>query len=887
MKKRALIIDGNSIVNRAFYGIKGMATPEGFPTNALYGFLNIYHSVSEELKPDYVAVAFDLKGPTFRHDDFSDYKAGRKGMPDELAMQLPVLKDILSALGVAQIALQGYEADDLLGTAAKFLSDKEVETYLLTGDKDALQLVDDRVFVYYHGTKNKIIYNAAKVKEDIGVYPARVTDLKGLMGDSSDNIPGIPKVGKVTANKLLAQFDGVEDLITRSAEIENVRIRNLVIEYADQALLSKKLATIIRDVPVQLSLDDFALDGADVDVLVGLFQTYKLHSFLQRLSATHGDQMNRAEGEGLQFIEIEDEDLCLQFFDNFDFSAPIYVFTLYDKVNLVDDALSYIALADAAGNAAVFYDGAIKYCLSYLKVVAAEQKIQLIGHALKRELLILKRYGIENVEALFDLRIAMYLIDANRRSYALEDLTLDFLGRSIASEEQLLGKGAKRIAVSAATQGECLDYVKAALNSIVALYAPISDRLTELNLTTLFDDIEMPLVEVLANMEYLGFNVNLAELDVLDAEISDLIARIQAEIYEIAGHSFNINSPKQLGVVLFEELRLYVVKKTKTGYSTSHDVLLKLFDDHEIIPKIIDYRTYTKLKSTYVDGLRAVVNPKTGRIHSSLNQTVAATGRLSSTEPNLQNIPVKLELGRRFRKVFVASAGNRLVDADYSQIELRILADMSDDPMLKRAYTEEIDIHALTASQVFEVPLDEVTPLLRSRAKAVNFGIIYGMSDYGLSENLHIDRKTAKNYIDNYFKKYPNVKSFMKQTIEQCKEMGYSETLFGRKRFIPEIKNKNYNIRQYGERMAMNTPIQGTAADIIKLAMVKVYRQLKAENLKSELILQIHDELIIDTVPDELERVEELLRRCMREAAALSVPLVVDMQSGESWYDAK
>ncbi len=887
MAKRALIIDGNSIINRAFYGIRGMATPDGFPTNALYGFLSIYHSIGEEIKPDYVAVAFDLKGPTFRHGEFGDYKAGRKGMPDELAMQLPVLKDILAAMGVKQMSLQGYEADDLLGTAAKYLSSNDIETYLLTGDKDALQLVDEKVFVYYHGTKNKVVYTPEKVKEDMGVYPERVVDLKGLMGDSSDNIPGIPKVGKVTANKLLAQFDGVEDLIARSAEIENARIRNLVVEYADQAMLSKKLATIIRDVPVELSLDDFALSGADVDALVALFQTYKLHSFLQRLSATHGDQMNKAAGEALQFVEIDDEQLCLQFFDDFDFGKPIYAYTLYDKVNLVDDALSYIALADAAGHAAAFYGAGIKYCLSYLKAVAAEQKLALIGHGLKRELLILKRYGIENVSALFDLRIAMYLIDANRRSYALSDLTLDFLGSSIGDEEQLLGRGAKRIAVDAAAQQDCLDYVKGALDSIVALYAPIADRLKELELTALFDDIEMPLVEVLANMEYLGFNVNLAELDVLDEEISELIAKIQAEIYEIAGHAFNINSPKQLGVVLFEELGLYVVKKTKTGYSTSHDVLLKLYDDHAIIPKIIDYRTYTKLKSTYVDGLRVVVNPKTGRIHSSLNQTVAATGRLSSTEPNLQNIPVKLELGRRFRKVFVASAGNALVDADYSQIELRILADMSDDPMLKKAYTEEIDIHALTASQVFEVPLAAVTPLLRSRAKAVNFGIIYGMSDYGLSENLHIDRKTAKNYIDNYFKKYPNVKSFMKQTIERCKEAGYSETLFGRKRFIPEIKNKNYNIRQYGERMAMNTPIQGTAADIIKLAMVKVYRQLKAENLKSELILQIHDELIIDAVPEELERVEKLLRTCMREAAQLSVPLVVDMQTGESWYDAK
>ncbi len=887
MKKTALIIDGNSIINRAFYGIKGMATPEGFPTNALYGFLSIYHSVSQELKPDYVAVAFDLKGPTFRHDDFAEYKAGRKGMPDELAMQLPVLKEILDAMGIKRMALQGYEADDLLGTAARFLSKQAIDTYLLTGDKDALQLVDDKVSVYYHGTKNKRIYRPQDVKDDLGVFPNRVVDLKGLMGDSSDNIPGIPKVGKVTANKLLEQFDSIDDLIKNVEQIANQRIRNLVVEYADQAVLSRKLATIICDVPVDLSLDDFTLDSADIEALVALYQSYKLHSFLQRLSIEQGAELSAEPTEQLACIEITEEQDCLQFFETFDFSKTVRIFTLYDKVDLVDDTLSYIGLADQAGRAALFYDGAVKYCLSYLKSVSAAAEIQLSGHDLKRDLLILRRYGIVNVKPVFDLQIAMYLVDANRRSYALSDLTLDFLGSAIPTEEQLLGKGAKRITVLAAETAACLKYMAAALNSIIALEKPIGDRLSELQLNALFDDIEMPLVTVLANMEYLGFNVDLDELAILDDELITLINDIQAEIYQLAGHQFNINSPKQLGVVLFEELGLYVVKKTKTGYSTSHDVLLKLLDDHPIISKIIDYRTYSKLKSTYVDGLRAVVNPKTGRVHSNLNQTVAATGRLSSTEPNLQNIPVKLELGRRFRKVFVASKGRTLVDADYSQIELRILADMSDDPMLKKAYTENIDIHALTASQVFDTALADVTALLRSRAKAVNFGIIYGMSDYGLSENLQIDRKTAQQYIDNYFAKYPNVKSFMSGTIEQCKETGYAETLFGRKRFIPEIKNKNYNIRQYGERMAMNTPIQGTAADIIKLAMVRVYQALKEAGLNSQLILQVHDELIIDTLPEELEAVKQLLRKCMRDAADLSVPLVVDMQVGDSWYDAK
>ncbi|MCK8060611.1 MULTISPECIES: DNA polymerase I [unclassified Fusibacter] len=887
MQKRALIIDGNSIINRAFFGIRNMATPDGFPTNALYGFLSIYQSVSAEIKPSYVAVAFDLKGPTFRHKTFEAYKAGRKGMPDELRMQMPVLKEILKAMGIEILELQGFEADDLLGTASKFLGEHGVHSYVLTGDKDALQLVDETTSVYYHGTKNKVIYNPMLVEEDMGVPPNRVIDLKGLMGDSSDNIPGIPKVGKVTANKLLEEFGTVENLIKNSSEIKNARIKGLVEEHAELAVLSKKLATIVREVPVEMDLSEFEIAEPNMTELVALFQKYSLHSFLQKLGVEHAQEISHVTEAEDAFSVAQTADEIDSFFKQININEELYLSILYDKVTLVNDEISYIGIARKDGEGILVHGDLVNDVVFALNSLALSGTIKLAGHDIKNEMLILRRYGINNIKPVFDAQIAMYLVDANRKSYELNDLTLDLLGKSMATQEDVLGKGVKKVTFKEADSEKALSFINEKLKAVKVIHEILLDRMQELELIKLFDEVEMPLVEVLVDMEYVGFNIKPEVLDVLDVELNELIANLQSEIYEAAGTEFNINSPKQLGVILFETLGLPPIKKTKTGYSTSHDVLVELITKHNIIEKIIDYRTYAKLKSTYIDGLRAVINPITGRIHSSLNQTVAATGRLSSTEPNLQNIPIRLEMGRELRKVFIASQGNVLVDADYSQIELRVLAHMSNDPMLKKAYTENIDIHALTASQVFETPLDEVTPDLRSRAKEVNFGIVYGMSDFGLSETLKITRKTAKEYIENYFAKYPNVKGYMNECKEFCSKTGYSETILGRKRFIPEIKNKNFNIRQYGERMAMNTPIQGSAADIIKLAMIKVYNALKESGLKSQLILQVHDELIIDTKKDEIEKVEALLEKCMLEAVELSVPLSIDMHTGDSWFDAK
>ncbi len=903
MTQRALIIDGNSIINRAFFGIKGMATPDGFPTNAVYGFLSIFQSIQAEIKPDYIAVAFDLKGPTFRHLDFVDYKAGRKGMPDELAQQMPVVKEILRAMGIVILELQGFEADDLIGTTARFFATKDVDSFILTGDKDALQLVDQKTYVYYHGTKNKTIYTPELVKEDLGVYPDRVTDLKGLMGDSSDNIPGVPSIGKVTANKLLEVFDTVENLIANASQITNARQKDLIETHAAQAVMSKRLATIETQVPVDFDMAELALTPQDTEQLVTLFQKYHLHSFLQKLDQGEQKVIEQVAAHSLSFPIVTNMGEVTAFLTEAVLSKPLVFQALYQKKTVVQDPILYLGLLTTpdsqtdektsqaiTNNLGLLIPPAFIFeAINCLKAHGDKGgSLAIKGHDIKNAVLALKGYGLEQVHPVFDSKIAMYLLDANRKSYDLGDLTLDVLGLAVTSEDDLLGKGAKRKELETIEEDAVLAYLGQMLEAHLALEPILLERMAALEVQNLFDTVEMPLVRVLAHMEYDGFKVDLDVLETIDVSVTEAITKLEASIYEAAGQTFNINSPKQLGTILFEELALPTDKKTKTGYSTGHEVLVKLAPLHPIVDQIIEYRMYTKIKSTYIDGLRAVLNPITGRVHSSLNQTVAATGRLSSTEPNLQNIPIRLAIGRELRKVFVAKDDDhKLVDADYSQIELRILAHMSNDPMLKKAYTEDIDIHALTASQVFHVPLSEMTPQIRNSAKEVNFGIVYGMSDFGLADTLKITRKEAKHYIESYFASYPNVKSFMNSCKDDAAATGYSETLLGRKRFIPEIKNKNFNIRQYGERMAMNTPIQGTAADIMKVAMIKVFDALETAGLKSRLILQVHDEVIVDTHKDEVEAVMALVEKAMTSAIELTVPLKVDAHVGHSWFDAK
>lgn len=884
MTKRLVLIDGNSLMNRAFYAIPELTNEAGVHTNAVYGFINMLFKLLEDQTPGYIAVSFDLKGPTFRHEDYEDYKGTRKGMPDELAEQMPIVKEVLDALGISRLELQGFEADDLIGTVAKTAGAEGFEVMVVSGDKDLFQLVDDRITVLYtkRGISNLAVYDREAVKEDFGVYPERVTDFKGLSGDSSDNIPGIPGVGPKTALKFLDAFESVEEIVQRADEIDNKRHRNLVKEHAQQALVSKRLATIKVDVPLAFSFDDFAMGTLDVENSVDLFVRYGFKSLIPRLKNQADEEevtehpeteTKHVTGDNLEvFVEKLREKGC-------------YLKTVRDPDHLRDDR--GVAIAFSIDEETYFYPVPEEGPHREILELMADERVEKRCLEAKQDHLFFRRYGTILRGVVFDLYIAAYLIDPARRSYALSDLAIESLGLSIVSEETLRGKGKGQKSYGELDGDDLAAFLAGELAVGRRLAETYEKTLKDQEQWSLYSEVELPLVSILAEIEWEGFNVNPEILERIGQELDEKIEKIEKTIYDEAGETFNINSPKQLGEILFERLGLPPIKKTKTGYSTAHAVLEKLQDKHPIISSIIDYRTYAKLKSTYIDGLFSVINPETGRIHTSLNQTVTVTGRLSSTEPNLQNIPIRLEEGREIRKVFIAGEGRKLVGADYSQIELRVLAHMSGDGELIRAFNEGVDIHTLTASQVFGVSLDEVTSLQRSRAKEVNFGISYGMSDYGLSQNLGITRKEAAEYIDAYFEKYPKVRVFMDRQIEMCKEEGFVKTLLNRRRYIPEINSKNFNLRASGERNAMNTPIQGSAADIIKLAMIRVAEALEREGLAAKLILQVHDELIIDAPEGEVEAVKELLVREMQGAYDLAVTMQVDVGVGDSWYEAK
>ncbi|MBN2899597.1 MAG: DNA polymerase I [Clostridia bacterium] len=894
MKEKIIIIDGNSLVNRAFYAMPAsLKALDGTPINGVFGFLRMLNKVINDYKPTYISVAFDMKGPTFRHKQYDDYKGTRAGMPDDLAVQMPILKEMLDLLQIHRMELQGYEADDLIGTVAKNCSANGIEVVIITGDKDALQLVDDNISVHItkKGISEIVPYTDDLVFEEFGISPHQIIDFKGLSGDTSDNIPGIPKVGPKTATKLLQQLKTVEDVIERSDEIDNKRLRGLVEEYAEQAILSKQLATIMIDVPVEINMEAMKLGAPDPVALEEGFMRYNFKNLINDFMPKEADGTVTIAGEAVDAdFEMKTATALSDIDDLYKLCADtgkVVYHLLYDKDNVrrMEPLYGFFTCCGKKGLAVPFRE--IEGGLQALKALFEDEFIKKDGYETKRDYIVLRNAGIALNGLEFDGYIASYLVHPDWKNYSVADAVAEYFNKRILTREDLLGKGVKEKRFDETDRGAVLAYGKTHIKSIYDMTEILVKRLAEEGLEKLYKEIEMPLIEVLADIEYDGFNVDTAVLETLDSELVEKIDSLEKEIYHFTKEPFNIKSPKQLGVVLFEELALPTDKKTKTGYSTSHDVLLKLRSKHPIIDLIIEYRAYTKLKSTYIDGLLAVINPDTGRIHTSLNQTVAVTGRLSSTEPNLQNIPIRLPLGREIRKIFVPSEGCQLVDADYSQIELRILAHMSEDENLKRAFIEKIDVHAMTASQVFDLPLEQVTSLERSRAKEVNFGIVYGMSDYGLSENLNITRAEAKKYIEQYFEKYSSVKRFMDDTIEQCRKEGYVTTLFDRKRNIPEINHKNFNLRSFAERTAMNTPIQGTAADIMKIAMIKVHQELKAGHYKSRLILQVHDELIVDTVADELEAVKKIVEHNMEEAVKLSVPLKVDLNVGASWYDTK
>jgi len=880
-----MIIDGNSLMNRAFYGVPPLSNRAGIPTNAVYGFLNMINKLIDAYEPTHLSVAFDMKGPTFRNDIFKDYKGTRKGMQDDLRIQMPIIKEVLDILNIHRMEIQGYEADDLIGTVAKHFGSLGHDVKVVTGDKDALQLTDDHVQILYAKKGEFLPYTYEMIEEEFGGSPSQVIDYKGLAGDSSDNIPGIPGFGPKTAMKLLKAYETVEGVIQHVEEISNKRWRNLIYDNQEQALLSKKLATIITHVPVDIEVEDFLRQKPDLEETVKVLQKYEFNKLISRYKT---DDLQETEDDHIEEeikAQIIETDQAYESLIGEIEQEGMFIFNcLGQKHNILEDQIDGMSLK--VGEAYYFLPHGDQ-AFSQLKAVFENEQIVKYGHELKQEYLRLFKEGIDPKGLVFDTYIAAYLINPGLKSYDLSELLLTDLSKTILSEEELLGKGKKALAYKDIDLDQLAAYGVHRCYAISRLRDLYETTLEEENLQDLYKTVELPLVEVLASLEFNGVAVDVDTLDDLDQMLTEKVSHLTNRIYDLAGTEFNINSPKQLGVVLFENLELPVIKKTKTGYSTGHDILMKLKNDHEIIQEIMDYRMYAKLKSTYIDGLRQVINPISNRIHSSFNQTVAITGRLSSTDPNMQNIPMKIEEGRQIRKIFMAKPDHVLIGADYSQIELRVLAHMSQDETLIYAYEHGVDIHTLTAASVFGVDLEEVTRLQRTRAKEVNFGIVYGMSDFGLSENLNITRKEAKLYIEQYFNKYGRVKDYMDRQIDLCKSQGYVTTLLNRRRNIPEINSSNFNVRSFAERTAMNTPIQGSAADIIKIAMVDVYKALKDNKFKSRLILQVHDELIIEAHKDEVDQVKAILKVKMEKAVDLIVPLDVDMHVGQTWYDTK
>lgn len=865
--KKLLILDSNSILNRAFYGVRYLSAKDGTPTNAIYGFLNILLKLIKEQEPDYICAAFDVKAPTFRHKQYEGYKAQRKPMPEGLAAQMPLAKDVLRAMGVTILEKEGYEADDIIGTVARLCEESEISCFIATGDKDDLQLASDKTKVILTVTKSgyneTIIYDDKGVKEKYHVTPTEFIDVKALMGDPSDNIPGVKGVGEKTAMSLIEKhhsieyiYENIDDIGLKGAMLQKMK------DGREMAFMSKELATINRNTPIEFNAEKCVFDGFENNgELYEILKRLELNSIIKKLDLSGVDNVK------------ENEDI----FKDFSYQVGDKNMISGDKVTVVldFDGDNISSAAVGAGNNAVVLNEQ-----DDIKELLEDDSIAKVMFDVKEAIVKLNcRIDIKNIAD--DTAIAAYLVDPAKNEYTIEKLASEYFGTVIEKPE------VKQLSLLDDVETDRSEYLAKCAVALGVLNERIGDKIKENGQEKLYQEVELPLVTVLAHLEINGFLVDDHQLKEFADKLGEKIDALTNEIYMLAGEEFNINSPKQLGVILFEKLELKPVKKTKTGYATNADVLEKLRDKHPIVNFIMEYRQLAKLKSTYCDGLRAVVNPNTHRIHSVFTQTVTVTGRLSSTEPNLQNIPTRTELGREIRKMFVAKDGYVLVDADYSQIELRVLAHIANDETMINAFRNNEDIHAVTASQVLGIPLEDVTKEQRSSAKAVNFGIVYGIGEFSLAQDLHISVKEAKAYIESYLEKYNGVRNYMESIKEQAKKDGYVKTMLNRIRYIPELKSPNYNIRQFGERVALNTPIQGTAADIIKLAMVRVDNRLINEGLKSKLILQVHDELIVEAHKDEVDKVKQILSEEMQGAMELNVPLKVDMSTGHSWYDAK
>lgn len=882
MSEKIVLIDGHSILNRAFYGLPDLTNSEGLHTNAVYGFLNILFRTLEEEQPQYLAVAFDVHAPTFRHQMYADYKGTRKPMPSELREQVPMLKEVLRAMDIELVEKAGYEADDILGTLAERCEKEGMEVTVVSGDRDILQLASDRIMIRMPKTvrgKTTIEnYHAKEVLERYQVEPKQIIELKALMGDTSDNIPGIPGVGEKTATKLIVEYGSIENAYVHVEEIRPNKAKESLKNNYDLAVMSKKLATIDTQAPVECDLEHAKIRNLYTEEAYEIFRRLDFKNLLGRF-----DSAAVKEQDSL-FIRVETD---LEEAEALLKQAAVQPAVGLELLESTAHEILGLAVAwEKDGEPEVCYIPASEtVTVGFLKekteeLFAAVEKVCVMD--IKK---LLKNVKNIRPEQVFDAGIAAYLLNPLKNTYTYDDLAKEYLQVYLPSTEEIFDT-AKLPDLSAVSDELAGCYAGNMTYAVYRLREIMEQRLEAEGMSRLYQEIEIPLAFTLADMEDAGIRVEAEELKAYGERLQVRIGELEEKIYQEAGETFNINSPKQLGVILFEKLQLPGGRKTKSGYSTAADVLEKLAPDHPIVSDILEYRQLAKLKSTYADGLSAFIGPD-GRIHSTFNQTITATGRISSTEPNLQNIPVRMELGRLIRKVFLPADGCVFIDADYSQIELRVLAHMSGDEKLIAAYRQAEDIHRITASEVFHVPFDEVTPLQRRNAKAVNFGIVYGISSFGLSQDLSISRKEAQQYIEKYFETYPGIKGFLDGCVEQAKEQGYSVTMFGRRRPVPELKSSNFMQRSFGERVAMNAPIQGTAADIIKIAMIRVNERLKREQLRARLLLQVHDELLIEAPLEEVDQVQRILEEEMTHAADLKVKLEIDMHTGNSWYEAK
>ena len=902
--KKIVLIDGNSILNRAFYGIMGnkmLTTPDGKYTNAVYGFLAILFKVLEDIGPEYLMVTFDLKAPTARHKLYDGYKATRKGMPNELAEQMPILKDILKSMNIKVIEKEGYEADDVLGTMAKRAEKDGFDVTIVSGDRDTFQLTSNRVKVRIPHTKmgktETETFGREEVLKKYGVTPKQLIEVKGLQGDTSDNIPGVPGIGEKTALELVKKYktiDGIYEAIEKGEDDLKPKAKERLLENKELAMLSRTLGTINLEVPIEENLEEFKIKEWNKEEVFSKFKELNFNRFIDRfnLKSEEGPKQNLAELFEIKTLNTQNEikDLLEKIQNKLVFMLGT---EKVEQENLI--------IKKQIKSIYIYIDNTVyeikfntnEEFISYFKTIFENENIQKYSYRLNETYVLLMQNGIYLKGIKFDNEIAAYLLNPSNGKYKLDELANQYLSIDIPEYLEFVGaKQQKETQMTLFSQDEMnVDFEKYQnaiyMYTIAKLAEIMNKKLEEINSLRLFENIEMPLIKVLAEMQYEGIYVDKQELVSFGVKLKEDIEVIKQEIYKLAGEEFNINSTLQLGNILFEKLKLPVYKKTKKGYSTDVDILEKLKPEHPIIEKILEYRGFMKLNSTYVDGLIVYINEYTHKIHSYFHQTITATGRISSTEPNLQNIPTRAEQGKQIKKAFKAQEGNIFIDADYSQIELRILAHISNDTNMREAFLNEEDIHKQVASKVFNVPLEEVTKEQRTAAKAVNFGIVYGISGFGLAEQLGISRKKAEQYIEQYLEKYKGVKEFMDRIVEKAKEQGYVETLFHRRRYIPELSSNNYMVRQFGARAAMNTPIQGTAADIMKIAMIEVNKKLEEEKLNAKLILQIHDELLIECKIEEKEEVKKILKESMENAVKLSIPLEVEVSEASNWYDVK